>query len=130
LGGVNLVRTYQALSDPTRVRIVHFLAHRSLCVCHIQEILGATQVKVSKHLAYLKDRGVVQVEREANWRIYCLVSAPSRLLKANLEAIRGIESEEPTLSRDLARLRKLQDQFDEDGPICTPKPNRSSARAS
>jgi DNA-binding transcriptional ArsR family regulator len=127
---VNLVRTYQALSDPTRVRIVHLLGHRSLCVCHIQEILGASQVKVSKHLAYLKDRGVVAVEREANWRIYRLVSDPSRVLKANLDAIKGVEADDPTLSRDLARLRRLQDQFDEDGPICTPKLNRSSARAS
>jgi ArsR family transcriptional regulator len=127
---MELVEIYQCLCDPTRIRIIALLARRSLCVCHIQEILSESQVKVSKHLAYLKERGLVEVEREANWRIYRLVSKPSRLLKANLEALMGFEDEEPMLSRDLARLRKLQDQFDEDGPICTPKPNRSSARAS
>lgn len=126
---MNIVKTYQALGDPTRVRIIHLLAQRSLCVCHIQEILGAAQVKVSKHLAYLKDRGIVEVQKEANWRIYRLPSSPSRILRANLEALRGCEADEPTLGKDLARLRKLQDEFDENGPFCPPKKSRSNAKS-
>lgn len=120
---------YQCLSDSTRMRIVNLLSRKSLCVCHIQEILGATQVKVSKHLAYLKARGLVEVRREANWRIYRLTPDPSPLLKANLEALSACEAEEPVLSRDYARLRKLESRFEADGPICQPKPSRSSAKS-
>jgi DNA-binding transcriptional ArsR family regulator len=127
---MKLVEIYQCLCDQTRVRIIALLARRSLCVCHIQNILGETQVKVSKHLAYLKERGLVEVQREANWRIYRLSPYPSKLLRANLDALRSCEADEPILGRDAVRLRKLGDQIDDNGPICTPKPNRSSARAS
>jgi ArsR family transcriptional regulator len=127
---MNMSGIYQCLCDQTRVRIIQLLSHRSLCVCHIQEILGETQVKVSKHLAYLKERGLVEVEREANWRVYRLSSHPSRLLRANLDALRACEADEPTLGRDAARLRKLEEQFDEDGPFCAPRPQRQQSRAS
>jgi ArsR family transcriptional regulator len=129
-GVMKLVKIYECLCDPTRIRIVALLARRSLCVCHIQEILGETQVKVSKHLAYLKERGLVEVRQEANWRIYRLSPHPSKLLRANLDALKACEVDEPVLGRDAVRLGKLENQFDEDGPICTPKPNCSSARAS
>jgi len=125
---MKLVEIYQCLCDPTRVRIIALLAHRSLCVCHIQEILGKTQVKVSKHLAYLKERGVVEVKREANWRIYCLNRHPSKLLQANLDALRTCEADEPILARDAVRLRKLEGQFDENGPFCAPKSLRHSTK--
>lgn len=125
---MKLVELYQCLCDTTRVRIVHLLARKSLCVCHIQEILGERQVKVSKHLAYLKARGVVEVRRDANWRIYHLPSNPSSLLKANLDCLTGCEADEPVLSRDAARLRKLQGRFDENGPVCDPKPRHSSVK--
>ena len=124
------VEIYQCLCDPTRIRIAALLAHRSLCVCHIQEILGEAQVKVSKHLAYLKERGLVEVEREANWRIYCLTCRPSKLLRANLDALRTCVSDEPILARDAARLRKLEGQFDENGPSCAPSTLRQSIKTS
>ena len=38
-----------------------------LCVCHLQEILGEPQVKVSKHLRYLKEHGMVEADSQANW---------------------------------------------------------------
>jgi len=127
---MKLVAIYQCLCDPTRVRIIALLAHRSLCVCHIQEILGETQVKVSKHLAYLKGRGLVEAEQEANWRIYRLNPRPSKLMRANLDALRACEADEPVLGRDAVRLRKLEDQFDEDGLFCSPNPHRQSTKTS
>ena len=51
------VQIYECLCDPTRLRILHLLTRSALCVCHFQEILGQPQVKISKHLAYLRERG-------------------------------------------------------------------------
>ena len=87
-GGVDLVSIYQCLCDRTRLRIIHALASGPLCVCHIQEILGEPQVKVSKHLGYLKERGMVEAERQGNWMIYRL-PARTRALPARPGAPNG-----------------------------------------
>ena len=57
---MNLVEVYNVLCDETRLRILHLLANRPLCVCHFQDILSAPQVKISKHLAYLREHGMVE----------------------------------------------------------------------
>ena len=55
----SLVQIYECLCDRTRLRILHLLGQGPLCVCHFQEVLGEAQVKVSKHLAYLRARALV-----------------------------------------------------------------------
>lgn len=104
---MDLIRIYECLCDRTRLRILALLAGGPLCVCHIQEILDEPQVKISKHLAYLKTRGLVVAERDANWIIYRLPEKPPRELKANLACLQDCASEEPVFKRDAAKLAKL-----------------------
>ena len=113
---MELVQIYECLCDPTRLRLLHVLAQGPLCVCHFQEILGEPQVKISKHLAYLRARGLVQVERSGNWMIYALPAKPSRELRANLACLQDCAREDPVFLRDLARLKKLAPKFAETGP--------------
>jgi ArsR family transcriptional regulator len=56
------------------LRILALLGNGPLCVCHIQEILSEPQVKVSKHLSYPKERGLVEATRESNWIVYRLLA--------------------------------------------------------
>jgi hypothetical protein len=49
-GVQELIQGYRALSDPTRLRILHLLGHQSLCVCHLQDILHLPRVPVSQRL--------------------------------------------------------------------------------
>ena len=84
---MSLVRIYRCLCDPTRLRLLHLLGAGELCVCHFQEILGEPQVKVSKHLAYLRAHGLVEARREANWMVYRLPARPSRELAATLACL-------------------------------------------
>jgi ArsR family transcriptional regulator len=117
---MDLVKIYECLCDVTRLRLLNVLAQGPLCVCHFQEILGEPQVKISKHLAYLRARGLVEVEREGNWMIYELPAKPSRGLKANLACLQDCAGENPVFKRDLARLRKLAPKFAETSPCgCT-----------
>ena len=88
LRGMDLVRIYECLCDRTRLRLLALLGGGPLCVCHLQEILGEPQVKVSKHLAYLKERGLVEASREGNWMVYSLPAKPPRELAANLACSR------------------------------------------
>jgi DNA-binding transcriptional ArsR family regulator len=62
----------KAISDPTRVRILKMLEAGELCVCHIAERLGSAQSTVSKHLAQLRQVGLVAVRRQGLWAHYRL----------------------------------------------------------
>ena len=104
---VELVQIYECLCDATRLRILNLLGQGPLCVCHFQEVLGEPQVKISKHLAYLRARGLVEVERTGNWMIYELPAKPTRELAANMACLQDCAAEKPVFRRDLERLRKL-----------------------
>jgi ArsR family transcriptional regulator len=110
---MELVQIYQCLCDATRLRILHLLAQGPLCVCHFQEVLGEPQVKISKHLAYLRVRGMVAVERRGNWMVYALPARRSRELAANLACLQDCAQEGPAYRRDLARLKKLRPRITE-----------------
>lgn len=104
---MELVQIYECLCDRTRLRILHLLGQGPLCVCHFQEVLREPQVKISKHLGYLRERGMVECERQANWMVYSLPAQPPRELAANLACLQDCAQEEPAFQRDLARLKKL-----------------------
>lgn len=108
LAGMDLVRIYECLCDRTRLRLLALLGGGPLCVCHLQEILGEPQVKVSKHLAYLKERGLVESAREGNWMVYALPAKPSRELAANLACLQDCVVEETEFRRDAAKVAKLR----------------------
>jgi ArsR family transcriptional regulator len=113
---MDLVQIYECLCDRTRLRILNVLAQGPLCVCHFQEILREPQVKISKHLAYLRARGLVKVERAGNWMVYELPAKPSRELKANLACLQDCAGENPVFQRDLARWRKLAPEIADRSP--------------
>ncbi len=113
---MELVKIYQCLCDRTRLRLLHLLSQGPLCVCHFQEILREPQVKISKHLAYLRERELVQCERQANWMIYALPAKPSRELAANLACLQDCAQEDASFQRDLARLKKLAPKMAESSP--------------
>ena len=116
---MELVRIYQCLCDRTRLRILHLLGHGPLCVCHLQEILREPQVKVSRHLAYLKARRLVEMDKCANWRIYRLPARPPRELATNLRCLQDCSREDAVFRRDAAKLRQLRDKITLCAPLAT-----------
>jgi ArsR family transcriptional regulator len=127
---MDLVTIYECLCDRTRLRILHLLRRGPLCVCHIQEILGEPQVKVSKHLGYLKTHGLVNVRREANWRVYSIVAKPTKALEANLACLQDCAAEDRVFRRDAEKLEALRASLGEGAPgCCATKPRAGAARA-
>ncbi|MBK1726647.1 ArsR/SmtB family transcription factor [Halorhodospira neutriphila] len=64
---------FRALSDETRLRCVALLqAEGQLCVCELTYALGMEQPKVSRHLAQLRQAGVVEPRRCGTWIHYRL----------------------------------------------------------
>lgn len=66
----HLAESFKALADPTRIRILHNLSKRELCVCDLAEILGMTQSAVSHQLRYLRNLRLVKNRRDGNTVYY------------------------------------------------------------
>jgi ArsR family transcriptional regulator len=63
----------KALAHPARLRIVDELAeHGERCVCELTELIGSDMSTVSRHLAQLKEAGIVDVEKRAQMAFYSL----------------------------------------------------------
>lgn len=104
---MRLIEIYQCLCDVTRLRLLNLLQQGPLCVCHFQTVLKEPQVKISKHLGYLKTRGLVEAKREGNWMIYQLPAKASPELKANLACLQDCVREQSVFKADLVRLSRL-----------------------
>ncbi|MCB1233112.1 MAG: winged helix-turn-helix transcriptional regulator [Verrucomicrobiae bacterium] len=98
---------YKCLCDETRLRILNLLNSGPLCVCHLQEILDESQVRVSKQLAYMKRQGMVTVTKHANWRIYQLPESVTPLLTENLKCLQDLRTEGKIFRADLEKLKRL-----------------------
>jgi len=98
---------YKSLSDEQRLRILHLLAVGPLCVCHLETILGESQVKISKQLRFLKDQELVESKRCAQWMVYSLSNPEDVLLRANLTALREDETLAAQLDGDMQRRTEI-----------------------
>ena len=102
----NVERFFQALGDNTRLRLLNLMGDQEVCVCFFVEILGASQPKISRHLAYLRSAGIVLARREGKWMHYRIVMPPhigaAQILKQTLEWLK----EEKVMRRDRALLTK------------------------
>lgn len=102
-----LTLLFKALADESRLRILHILARSGeLCVCDIEDIMGFTQTKVSRHLAYLRTAGLVEARQQGLWMIYSLAAPKSREQRIILECLRSIVSDNPQAERDARALNR------------------------
>lgn len=56
-------RVLKALAHPSRLLIVHELSRGERCVCELAELVGAQMPTVSRHLALLREAGIVDDEK-------------------------------------------------------------------
>jgi len=65
-----IVETFQALSDPTRARILYALIQRPMCVRDLAILVGVSPSGVSHQLRLLRDRRLVKPRRDGNTIYY------------------------------------------------------------
>lgn len=99
-------QTFKALSDETRLRILALLAWGELCVCDLMAILDLPQSTVSRHLAYLRNSGLVTDRREGVWMYYCLVPEAAGLQGELLALLRQQLPELPRVAADRVALEQ------------------------
>jgi len=72
-----LADRFQALADPTRLRIVALLRIMELSVGELAQVLGQSQPRVSRHLKILGDAGVLDRRKEGSW-VFVALAGPER----------------------------------------------------
>ena len=65
-------RIAKALAHPSRLMMLEALQRGELCVCELTRLVGADQSTVSKHLAVLKNAGLVEDRKQGAMSYYRL----------------------------------------------------------
>lgn len=97
---------FPALADPTRLRCLLLLAAEGeLCVCELTHALDESQPKISRHLATLREAGIVSDRREGLWIHYRISPAlPDWAREILTTAARANTAAKP-FAQDRRRLR-------------------------
>ncbi|PSJ42487.1 metalloregulator ArsR/SmtB family transcription factor [Zobellella taiwanensis] len=100
------LRLFKSLSDDTRLKLVlMIMAEQEMCVCEMAHALDESQPKISRHLALLRQNGLLADRREGQWVYYRLAPGldPGSLavLRATLEHFR------PYIDLPLQRLARM-----------------------
>jgi ArsR family transcriptional regulator len=101
----NLTLFFAALADPTRLRLLNLMKDREICVCYLQEVLKTNQPKISRHLAYLRNAGLVEARRDGRWTHYRLKEHNDELAKILSQTLIRLKRE-PQITKDFQRLNK------------------------
>ncbi len=96
---------FRAFADPTRLRIFNLLIEGEVCVCRLCNMLDEIQPKISRHLAYLRRAGLVEVRRDGKWMHYRLAKHAKGLERTLIDCVKSCLREIDVLQEDLARLR-------------------------
>jgi len=90
---ITMKTLWTALMEPNRFHIVELLRDGPLTVGEITLRLGLPQPQVSKHLKVLSEAAIVEVQPQANRRIYQLRREPFQELEAWLHSFRRLWDE-------------------------------------
>jgi ArsR family transcriptional regulator len=99
-----LAGLFAALADTTRLRLMNLMAGREVCVCYFVEILGQSQPKISRHLAYLRRAGIVAARREGKWMHYRIARPADEAAASVLTAVLSSFAADRQMQADRARL--------------------------
>src|ERR1044071_8633691 len=101
-----LERTYKALADSTRLRILALLVDGEVCVCDIHDTLRLPQPTASRHLAYLRRVGLVTARREGTWMHYRMAPGLHPVIAGIIQTAGHAMSHVAGTDRDRQRFEK------------------------
>jgi Predicted transcriptional regulators len=108
---------YMALADQTRLRLLMKMYDGEVCVGDFTDALGDSQPKISRHLAYLRNAGIVNTRRDGKWIHYSIrwpeEEGGRTMLRAALEWLASgqITVVQPTTTSDNFGLAYSPDQI-------------------
>lgn len=110
LGDLHAMETFMmALADKTRLRLLNLMAEDEICVCFFTEVLGESQPKISRHLAYLRNADVVSARRDGKWVHYSIKWPGSTGLRSILRSTLSAAAAEEQMQADQIRYKEVID---------------------
>jgi ArsR family transcriptional regulator len=107
MGSDALQRIFKTLADPTRVRILALLEREELAVQELMEVLGMAQSRVSRHLAILREAGLVQDRRDGTFVFYRFAPLAGGPWADTWALVRSSLGGDSTHERDAAALVRV-----------------------
>lgn len=101
------LRIFRTLADPTRLRLLNLLAGGETCVCELTGTLRIVQPKVSRHLARLKQAGLVEARRDGKWMHYRWAGQRHPPLRRLLSALRDWMGNDEQMKEERRRREKI-----------------------
>ena len=101
-----LQKVFKTLSDPTRIRILRLLEQEELIVGELMDILGMAQSRVSRHLAILREAGLLTDRREGTFIAYRLDLPAEGPWRDAWRLTRQSLADDTTAARDDTLLRR------------------------
>ena len=104
-----LVRTFKALSDETRLRILNLLVERECCVCEVMQALGISQTRASRNLGALYEAGFLKLRKDGLWSLYSIDEEGMKEHRRDLVgAVRKALEGNEVVTLDRERLRRAK----------------------
>jgi ArsR family transcriptional regulator len=103
----DMARLFAALADPTRLRLLNLMNGQEVCVCYFVEVLEQSQPKISRHLAYLRNAGIVSARREGKWMHYRIERPSDPGAASILDVALASFKADREMQADLARLGQV-----------------------
>ncbi|WP_048062023.1 ArsR/SmtB family transcription factor [Methanocorpusculum labreanum] len=100
---------FKACGDTTRLRILALLQGNELCVCEIEAALSLSQPNASRSLTILKNAGIIQSRKQAQWTYYKISDDFAAAFPDLSKALEKICAGLPTTNADKALLQKLRE---------------------
>jgi ArsR family transcriptional regulator len=95
---------FMALADKTRLRLLNLMREDEICVCFFSEVLEESQPKVSRHLAYLRNAGIVEARRDGKWMHYRIIKPENAFAAQVLEdTLRWLDAQDE-MQKDYQKL--------------------------
>lgn len=99
---------FQLLSDETRMRCILLMREEGeLCVCELMYALELSQPKISRHLAMLRDAGLVLDRRQGQWVYYQIHPSTPKWMRLIIESIEHTEPRESSFEKDRDLLKQM-----------------------
>lgn len=91
---------FKMLADSTRLRCLMLMqAEGELCVCELTHALNLSQPKISRHLAHLREAGVLIARRDGTWMNYRInPDLQAWALEVMQATLAGVRNNEPFVS--------------------------------
>jgi DNA-binding transcriptional ArsR family regulator/precorrin-6B methylase 2 len=102
-----LQKVFRTFSDPTRVRVLALLEQQELAVQELMDVLGMAQSRVSRHLAILREAGLLEDRREGTYVFYRFAAPADGPWHDAWELVRRQLRDDPMHLGDVAALEQV-----------------------